>query len=606
MAVLVINCGSTSIKAAVLDGETGQRFGEFTAERLRSPEAFVRINDGEESACPSEHSAAVEFCLSELLSQLDQKTRIDCVGHRVVHGGPEFTKPTLLDDRTVAAIEAISDLAPLHNPANIAGIEATRRVLANLPQVAVFDTAFHGTIPRRAKTYALPQDLANKHAIRRFGFHGTSHGFVAHRAAEFLHEDIRNLRIITCHLGGGCSVCAIENGRSVETSMGMTPLEGLVMGSRSGDIDPGVLLHLMREENMDADALDELLNRKSGLAGLSKTGSADLRDIEERAEDGDDDCRLAIQVFCHRVRKYVGAYAAVMGGVDAIVFTAGIGQNSAVVRHRIAQRMQFLGARIDEDRNRDASVNSENPVVDLSAQHSRVKLLAVETDEEWSIALQTSKFCQTLAAKPVERTIPVAISARHLHLTVETVEALFGAGHELTPLKPLSQPGQFAAKEVVTLIGPKRTINEVRVLGPIRSKNQVEISRTDEFYLGIDAPVRASGDIENTPGITLEGTDGRRVTLHQGVICAWRHIHMTPDDAAEFDVQNGDIVEVEVGQPGLRSLTFGDVLVRVKPTYKLEMHIDTDEGNAAELARNDTGELELTDGEATLRKSVKQ
>lgn len=603
MPVLVINCGSTSIKAAVLDGDTGQRFGEFMAERLGSSEAVARVNDDETSACPSEHGAALQHCLSALLSRLNEKTRIDCVGHRVVHGGPEFTKPTLLNDKTVAAIDAISHLAPLHNPANVAGIEVTRRILPDIPQVAVFDTAFHGTMPRRAKMYALPQDLANKHAIRRFGFHGTSHEFVARRAAAFLNEDIRNLRIISCHLGGGCSVCAIENGRSVETSMGMTPLEGLVMGTRSGDIDPGAILHLMREGKMDADSLDDLLNRQSGLAGLSGIGSSDLRDIEQRAEEGNEDCRLAIQVFCHRVRKYVGAYAAVMGGVDAIVFTAGIGQNSAVVRHRIAQRMQFLGARIDEDRNREAGVNSENPVADLSALHSRVRLLAVQTDEAWAIASQTSTLYRSLAAKPIDRIIPVAISARHIHLTQETVEALFGDGHELTPLKPLSQPGQFAAAEEVTLIGPKRTIEGVRVLGPIRSKDQVEISRTDEFYLGIDAPIRASGDIENTPGITLEGTAGRRVTLQQGVICAWRHIHMTPDDAAEFEVQNGDIVEVEVGKPGLRSLTFGDVLVRVKPTYKLEMHIDTDEGNAAELARSDTGELEITDGRAILQKS---
>jgi acetate kinase len=469
--------------------------------------------------------------------------------------------------------------------------------------------------------------LARRHDLQRFGFHGTSHQFVAERTAEFLGRDLRELRIISCHLGGGCSVCAVENARSVETSMGMTPLEGLVMATRSGDIDPGAIIHLIRTEEMTADTLDRLLNHQSGLAGLSGI-SGDLRDIERAAEEGNEDCRLALQVFCHRIRKYIGAYAAVMGGVDAIVFTAGIGQNSAVVRHSVAQRLDFLGAVFDERRNREAKVTRENPVAVLSSDDSPTSILAIVTDEAWAIARQCDALtrpagstggnspsplreCETTIqaktnsesseAYEVEHTIPVAISARHVHLTQEMVELLFGQGHQLTPLKPLSQPGQFAAEEEVTLVGPKRSIERVRVLGPTRAKNQVEISRTDEFFLGVDAPIRASGDVENTPGMTLIGTDGRSETLHQGVICAWRHIHMTPQDADYFDVADGDVVDVEVGTTGVRSLTFGDVLVRVKSSYKLEMHIDTDEGNAAELSRNDVGELEVTDAEAKLR-----
>jgi acetate kinase len=332
---------------------------------------------------------------------------------------------------------------------------------------------------------------------------------------------------------------------------------------------------------------------------------------------------LALQVFCHRIRKYIGAYAAVMGGVDAIVFTAGIGQNSAVVRHRVAQRLDFLGAEFDERRNREASVTRENPVAVLSSDDSCASILAIATDEAWAIARQSDALTRPKADRPlphedqsptrttsngqsaesdeIDHTIPVAISARHIHLTQEMVELLFGPGHQLTPLKPLSQPGQFAAEEEVTLVGPKRSIERVRVLGPTRSKNQVEISRTDEFFLGIDAPIRASGDVENTPGIILIGTEGRTETLHQGVVCAWRHIHMTPEDADYFGVAHGDVVDVEVGTTGVRSLTFGDVLVRVKSSYKLEMHIDTDEGNAAELGRYDVGELELTDAHAKLR-----
>jgi acetate kinase len=399
------------------------------------------------------------------------------------------------------------------------------------------------------------------------------------------------VRLITCHLGNGASVAAVEYGRSVETSMGMTPLEGLVMGSRSGDVDAGVLLALMRGENLDADALDELLNRRSGLTGLSGVGR-DMRDIEARAAEGDERCRMAIQVFTHRVRKYIGAYAAVMGGVDAIVFTGGIGENSALVRHRVAQRLDFLGARLDEDRNRDAHVDAERRVAAISPPNCRCHLLVVATDEQRAIAEETARLAseRDLLAEPAARcSIPVAISARHVHLTEEVIEKLFGAGHQLRELNPLSQPGQFAAQETVRLVGPKRSIEDVRVLGPARSTCQVEISRTDEFHLGIDAPVRGSGDVANSPGITLVGPAGK-AELARGVICAWRHIHMTPEDAERLGVADRDIVDVAIENEE-RPLVFGNVLVRVSPNYQLEMHIDTDEGNAAELSRGATGVL---------------
>ena len=590
MPILVINCGSTSVKASVINVQDGSRLAELRIERLETGDACYRIDGSDSKPCDAKHAFAIEHCLPELIAKVGSE-KIQGVGHRVVHGGPTFTHPTLLDDHIVESLQETIALAPLHNPANLAGILAARKRLPDVPHVAVFDTAFHRTVPRRAHTYAIPQSVANAHGIRRYGFHGTSHQYVAEVSANFLGEDVRDLRIITCHLGGGCSVCAVEYGRSVETSMGLTPLEGLVMGTRSGDIDPGAILQLMRAESMDADALDELLNRKSGLAGLSGV-SNDLRDIESKAEQGDDNCRLAIQVFCHRLRKYIGAYASVMGGVDAIVFTAGIGQNSATVRHRVCQRLEFLGARLDEERNRSVEVNRKSPVSQISTDHSRVKLLVAETDEALQIAKQTDALRLQRRASDQPKTIPVAISARHIHLTQETVEALFGEGHRLTELKPLSQPGQFAANEQVTLVGPKRSIERVRVLGPTRSKNQVEISRTDEFFLGIDAPIRASGDVANTPGITMIGTEGREVTIDRGVICAWRHIHMAPEDAEAFGVKDKDVVDVEVGEEGVRSLTFGDVLVRVKPSYRLEMHIDTDEGNAAELSRNDIGKLD--------------
>ena len=604
MAIVVINCGSTSIKIAVMDTDSGERIGGLTIERLgeESPGTVIWPDGLPPSSCPPTHEAALEQVFPWILDAAQGRS-IHAVGHRVVHGGAVFNSPVLIDDAVAAAIQDLAVLAPLHNPVNLAGIRVARRRLPEVPHVAVFDTAFHSTLPTRAKLYALDREVAESRGIRKYGFHGTSHHFVAQRAARYLGENLEDLRIITCHLGGGCSVCAVEYGRSVETSMGMTPLEGLVMATRSGDIDPGAIVHLMRSDKLTPEEIDHLLNKQSGLRGLSGIGS-DMRDIEAAAAEGNDHCREALQVFCHRVRKYIGAYAATMGGVDVIVFTGGIGEHSRTVRHRVAQRLDFLGCRLDEPRNRAVRLRADAPVAEFSTPHSRVKLLAVATDEMLAIAQQAQAARNAIGTPAKPRNIPVAISARHVHLTQETVEGLFGKGHQLTLEKPLSQPNHFACREEVTLVGPKRSIEGVRVLGPVRAKNQVEISRTDEFFLGLDAPVRASGMVENTPGITLVGTGGRTAELKQGVICALRHIHMTPEDAQHFGVQDRDLVEVEVGHGRGRSLVFGDVLIRVSSDCKLEMHIDTDEGNAAELQPLDVGELESIDGQASLRRRV--
>lgn len=599
MNILVVNCGSSSIKADIVDHENGEKLAGMHIERIGEAQPTMRFR-GDDDAQPcagGDHDEALRNALPKLLERLSPERAVEGVGHRVVHGGEAFIEPTRIDDRVEDAIHKLIPLAPLHNPANLAGVRAARAALPELTHVAVFDTAFHATLPRRARSYALPLELAEKHGIRRYGFHGTSHAFVAARAARFLDEDLRGLRLITCHLGNGASVCAVEYGRSVETSMGMTPLEGLVMGTRSGDIDAGALLHLMRSEGHDADALDHLLNRRSGLLGLSGVGN-DMRDIEQRAAEGDERCRAAIHVFAHRVRKYIGAYAAMMGGVDAIVFTAGIGENSAVVRHRVAQRLDFLGARLDEDLNRSATVSRAAPVAAISTQHSRTRLLVVATDEQHAIAQETASVVQGRDRVGGERTIPVAISARHVHLTESSIDQLFGFGHKLTPRNELSQPGQFACEETVDLVGPKRRIDKVRILGPARSKNQVEISRTDEFWLGIDAPVRNSGDVRNSAALTLVGPHGS-LHLEEGVICARRHIHMTPEDAEHFGVEDRDVVEVALDTEG-RDLVFGDVLIRVSPKYALEMHIDTDEANAAELEPGTQGMLMPTGGTARL------
>jgi acetate kinase len=597
--VLVINCGSSSVKASLFDGPENDSVVSVRIGRVGEAEATCRVDGQAEERFPcKDHDDALEHALRIIQSRLPDSAAIGAVGHRVVHGGEAFDRPVLIDAAVEETIASLAVLAPLHNPVNLAGIKAVSKRLEGVPQVAVFDTAFHQTLPRRARHYAIDVELAARHKVRRYGFHGISHAYVAQAAAEFLGEPVTDLRLITAHLGNGCSVAAVEYGRSIETSMGMTPLEGLVMGTRSGDLDPGALTHLMRAEGLDADGLDQLLNKRSGLAGLSGKGN-DLRDIEAAAVAGDDRCRLAISVFVHRLVKYIGAYAAVMGGVDAVVFTAGIGENSALIRQRVVQKLRYLGVRLHEDGNSDVQLDQSANVAEISSSHSRVRVLVAATDEEKAIARDTTALVrgddQTSTGKP----IPVAVSARHIHLTQESVEALFGPGHRLTERNPLSQPGQFAANEVVSVVGPRSTIERVRILGPVRSKNQIEISRTDEYALGIDAPVRASGHVAETPGCSLVGPFGT-VRLEMGVICAWRHIHMTPEDAVEFGVRNKDVVDVAV-ESGPRDLVFGDVLVRVSPKYKLEMHIDTDEANAADLSRGAIGVLVSTQGNARLQ-----
>ena len=603
MQIIVVNCGSSSVKAEVIDVNSGERHLSMQIERINDKDSKIDFSDEEgEVPCPvGGHEVILRFVFPIFIQKINLAD-IAAIGYRVVHGGEYFDEPVYIDEATEQKIDELKSLAPLHNPPALIAIQIAKEFFKEIPHVAVFDTAFHSTLPNRAKQYALPKELIKKYHIRRYGFHGTSHQFVAEQAADYLDADLRDLRIITCHLGNGASICAVEYGRSVETSMGLTPLEGLVMGTRSGDIDPGILLYLMEKENLSWPQLNAILNKESGLKGLSGL-SNDMRDISEQAAQGNEDCRQAIHTFTHRIRKYIGAYAAVMGGVDVIVFTGGIGENSAMVRHRASQRLDFLGAVIDEDKNRDLDITQNRKVEDISAENGRCKILVISTDEQLAIARQTAKLVEEKEKVNTLPIIPIAISARHIHLTQETVEALFGEGYELTHHKDLSQPGQYACKETLTLVGPKNKIEKVRILGPTRSKNQVEISRTDEFFLGIDAPIRESGHVENSPGITLVASNGNKIDLKEGVICAWRHIHMTPEDAKLFKVKDKDIVEIAVNNEE-RSLTFGNVLIRVSPKYKLEMHIDTDEANAAELNPGAEGLLIQADisGHLTKRK----
>ena len=571
MKVLVLNAGSSSVKHVVIDPQSESCELEGKIERI-----------GQGVTHEQAFSQILERCAG---------ISIDAVGHRVVHGGSDFHQAAVINADVEAAIAACVPLAPLHNPHNLAGIRAARAALANIPHVAVFDTAFHARLPRRARTYAIDQQVAEREGIRRYGFHGTSHEYVAGVAAKAMGRNLAELRMITLHLGNGASACAVELGHSTDTSMGMTPLEGLVMGTRAGDIDPGVLLALARK-GMTAGDLDTLLNQQSGLAGLSGHGN-DLRDIERRAAEGDERSRLAIQVFAHRVRKYIGAYAAVMGGLDAVVLTGGIGENGAAMRLRILQRFDYLGLLVDEDRNADARLDAANPVARISSDVSRVVVLAVRTNEELAIARQTAHAVRESQPRAESTSIPIAVSARHFHLCAASFEKLFGPGRQPTRWRDISQPGQYACEEKVNLIGPRGRIDGVRLLGPLRGKDQVEISRTDEFKLGVDAPVRDSGKVEGSAPIILEGPAGT-VHLREGLICAKRHIHMAPADAKRFAVKDGDEVEVRI-TGGPRDLTFGDVLIRVSPMFKLERHIDTDEANAAEIDQGASGGLIYTD-----------
>jgi len=370
MRILALNCGSSSLKSALIDTALGCRLHEVHVDNVGS-----------------DLSDAVDELLAKY-RRLDGITTPEAVVHRVVHGGEKFRDPTRLSDAVLGEIEQLNHLAPLHNPPALAAIRRARAELPDVPHFAVFDTAFHSTLPDCAREYALPGDIRQRFGIRRFGFHGINHAHVAHSVADHLRTDVKQLRIVSCHLGNGASVTAIEGGRSVDTSMGMTPLEGLVMGTRAGDVDPGVLLQLRREGHLDADELDDLLNKRSGLKGLA--GTNDMREIDRRANAGDRDCTLAIEIYVHRIRKYIGAYAAGMGGVDAIAFTAGVGEHSAMIRRRSSERLEFLGAVLDVATNDALKLTSERPVVAFHAASSRVHLLAVRADEELSMARETA------------------------------------------------------------------------------------------------------------------------------------------------------------------------------------------------------------------------
>ncbi|MCC8037094.1 MAG: acetate kinase [Bacteroidales bacterium] len=395
MKILVLNCGSSSVKYKLIDTTTHATLAEGGVEKIGLPDGFLKYKTKDGSKAITElglvdHRGAVEAILKNLTSPLtgciSSYKEIDAVGHRVVHGGEKFNKSVLIDEAVKEQVKECYGLAPLHNPANITGIEAVEAILPDVPQVGVFDTAFHQTMPARSYMYAIPYKYYKEDGIRRYGFHGTSHRYVSQRVCDFLGVDIKDQKIITCHVGNGGSITAVDHGQSVDTSMGLTPTEGLMMGTRVGDIDPGALTYLMTKHNMTPDQLQKVLNKESGVLGVTEI-SSDMREIEAAVNAGNERAKLALDMYEQRILKYIGAYAAEMGGVDIIVFTGGVGENQTGVRANVCRPLAFMGVEIDEALN--ARTRGTETVISTPA--SRVKVVVIPTDEELMIARDTEE-----------------------------------------------------------------------------------------------------------------------------------------------------------------------------------------------------------------------
>lgn len=392
MNVLVINCGSSSLKFQLINSETEGVLAKGLCERIGIDGRLTYQPAGgekktQELAMPT-HTEAIQFVINALTDAergvVKDLSEIGAVGHRVVHGGEKFANSVVITDEVKKAIEECNDLAPLHNPANLIGINACQELMPGTPMVAVFDTAFHQTMPEKAYMYGLPYEYYEKYAVRRYGFHGTSHSFVSKRAAEILGKSYDDMKTVVCHLGNGASISAVLNGKCVDTSMGLTPLEGLVMGTRSGDIDPAILEYISKKEGLDIAGLMNMLNKKSGVFGLSNNLSSDFRDLETAADEGNKQAQVALDVFCYRVAKYVGSYVAAMNGVDTIVFTAGIGENAGLVRTKVCEYLGYLGITLDQEAN-----GKRGEEIAISTPDSKVTVMVIPTNEELAIARET-------------------------------------------------------------------------------------------------------------------------------------------------------------------------------------------------------------------------
>ena len=393
MKILVLNCGSSSIKYALYDMDSKTVRTSGGAERVGLDGAFVKVKlaNGEKKQVMHdipEHTEGVKFIFSLLtdpeIGVIKDLKEIDAVGHRMVHGGEKFNKSVLLTEEVLKVFEECTDLAPLHNPANLKGVRAVQELMPGLPQVGVFDTAFHQTMPKEAYMYAVPYELYEKYGVRRYGFHGTSHRYVSQRVCEFLGVKPEGKKIITCHIGNGASIAAVKDGKCIDTSMGLTPLEGLMMGTRSGDIDGGAITFIQKKLGLDADGMSNLLNKKSGMLGITGI-SSDMREIDAACEEGNERALLASDMYFYRIRKYIGAYAAAMDGCDIIVFTAGVGENQTSMREKVCEGLSFMGVKIDAEKN--SGIHGEEAVI--STPDSKVTVVVIPTDEELMIATDT-------------------------------------------------------------------------------------------------------------------------------------------------------------------------------------------------------------------------
>jgi acetate kinase len=394
MKILVINTGSSSLKYQLIDTEKEIVLAKGLCDRIGLGGSIVKQTDHTGKSYKKEielhdHNEAIKEVINALTDEefgvIKSMNEISSVGHRIVHGGEKFYKSVVIDEEVIKAIEECIVLAPLHNGPNITGIKACKAIMPDVPMVAVFDTAFHQTMPREAFIFALPYSFYEEGRIRRYGFHGTSHKYVSERAAALLNKPYESLKIVTCHLGNGSSICAVKNGISVDTSMGYTPLDGVPMGTRCGSIDPAIITYLIEHKNYDAAMLDDLLNKKSGVLGISGV-SSDFRDLEEAALNGNERARLALDVFVYQTKKYIGSYAAAMGGIDALVFTAGIGENNSLIREKATSGLEFLGIEIDPEKN-----NVRGKEMDISKPHAKVRTLVIPTNEELAISRETVK-----------------------------------------------------------------------------------------------------------------------------------------------------------------------------------------------------------------------
>lgn len=400
MKILVLNCGSSSVKYKLIDTDTDKTLAEGGVEKIGLADGFLKFKrpDGSKEITElglTDHKGAVQAILNNLTDPavgcISSYGEIDAVGHRVVHGAEKFNKSVLITDEVIQQVKDCYNLAPLHNPANITGIEAITALIPDVPQVGVFDTAFHQTMPAKSYMYALPYRFYKEDGVRRYGFHGTSHRYVSARACEFLGIDINSSKVITCHIGNGGSITAVLNGKSVDTSMGLTPTEGLMMGTRVGDVDPGALTYLMKRHNMSVDDLQKVINKESGMAGVSEI-SSDMREIENAVNAGDERAKMALDMYEQRIIKYVGAYAAEMGGVDVIVFTGGVGENQTGVRENVCAPLRFMGVEIDTELNS----RTRGTETELSTPASKVKVVVIPTDEELMIARDTREIVSAL------------------------------------------------------------------------------------------------------------------------------------------------------------------------------------------------------------------